>query len=188
MEGPGLDRDPDSKRDSTVLTIVSIDTTQPDTTRYHVLHRFTWNNVDWSATLQPALLALMLRWNPVITLVDATGIGFGLYTHLHAANRGKANRVEPFVFSSKSKSDLGWRLVSMIDAGRIDVYAHDGADDTVEFWRQLAHTLYEIRPGEGKLMKWGVPANIGHDDSVLSMALVAELDRLDPTPRIARGT
>lgn len=185
FDTPGQDRDPDKKRDATVLTIASIDTTHPEDTAYHVLDRYSWTGTPWE-TVQGALKLLMLRWNPVLTLVDATGIGFGMYSHLRATH--KKHRVEPFIFTAKSKSDLGWSLVALIDAGRLDHFAHDGADDTVEFWRQANRTTFTIRPGEARLMQWSVPEAQGHDDAVLSLALIAELDRLNPRPRIARGT
>ncbi len=56
------------------------------------------------------------------------------------------------------------------------------------FWRQLASVSYEVRPGPGKVLRWGVDDLKLHDDLVLSLALVGELDGVDWRPRVARGT
>ena len=60
------------------------------------------------------------------------GVGAGLASFL-ADQLGKGPRrviVEPFVFTGKSKSDLGWAFVRLIDGGRIKEYADDGSDIT----------------------------------------------------------
>jgi hypothetical protein len=96
--------------------------------------------------------------------------------------------VIPFTFTTASKSALGWNYVSLIETGRYKEYEDDGDDVTHEFYAQLAATEYDVRRGPGSSMQWGVPATVGHDDLVLSAALVAALDDLDPRPRIAIGS
>ena len=103
-----------------------------------------------------------------------------------AARLGEA-AVVPFVFSAASKSDLGWRFLAAIGAGRYREYADDGADDTRAFWRQVAACTYAVRPGPGRPLQWSVPERAGHDDLLLSAALVAALDDCDWRPRIAKG-
>jgi hypothetical protein len=95
--------------------------------------------------------------------------------------------VEPFVFTGKSKSELGWAFVGLIDGGRIKEHADDGADITRIYRHQLAACTYEVLPGPGKLLRWSVPANRGHDDLLISAALTARLDALDWRDRTARG-
>jgi len=63
-------------------------------------------------------------------------------------------KVIPFVFSAKSKSDLGW--VGLAESGRYLEYLVDGAEDTVLFWRQLAAVEFEVLEGPGRLMRWAV--------------------------------
>jgi hypothetical protein len=117
-------------------------------------------------------------------VIDATGVGAGLYAWLAAALPGI---VTPWVFTAPSKSDLGWRLLAAIDSGRLKDYADDGAEETRLFWRQLDACSYEVRPGPGKLLSWGVDDARTHDDLLLSLALVGALDDIDWRPRIARG-
>jgi hypothetical protein len=128
-------------------------------------------------------------WGLRALVVDATGVGAGLASFLaDALSRGpKAVAVEPFIFSGKSKSDLGWSFVGMIDAGRVKEYAHDGDEVTRLAWHQYAACAYEVLPGPGRLLRWSVPANRGHDDLLVSAALVARLDAIDWRPRTAKG-
>lgn len=87
----------------------------------------------------------------------------------------------------------GWDLLGLIDSGRLTEYRDDSASGTPEgrltaiFWDQLRATTYETVPGPGKLLRWEAPAGRGHDDLVMSLALVATLDNVDWRVRTARG-
>ena len=99
----------------------------------------------------------------------------------------------PFTFSSKTKSDLGWAFLALIDSGRLQDHtpAAEGPDALNElqalFFNQLAHCQYEIQTGPDKRIRWGVPdgtrnlasGELVHDDLVVSAAL---LGALDPAP------
>lgn len=181
---PGASFDPDSRRDSTALTVVSV-VTDDELPHYQVLDRVAWTNVPWP-TIEGALRSLIRHWNPAVVLIDATGIGFGMYSRLAATERRR--RIEPFTFTAKSKSDLGWATLGLVDSGRLAEYADDGAPDTAEFWWQLRHTLLATRSSASKLISYGVPAGTGHDDLVMSWMLAGALDELDLRRRTARGT
>ena len=134
-------------------------------------------------------------WNASAVVVDATGVGAGLASFLRASlERGPAPvRVVPFVFSASSKSQLGWDFTSLIEAGRCKEYADDSSSGTpegrvtAEYWRQLREVTFDISPGPNKLMRWSVPAGCGHDELVMSAALVVALETVDLRSRIARG-
>ena len=153
---------------------------------YRVLNRITWTNTPW-ATIEGAIALLIQDWKPQILTIDATGIGHGMWQRL-AARHSAHVRIEPFVFSSTSKSDIGWATLGAIDSGRLTEYAQDGESDTDEHWWQLRHLTSSVRTGPARLLNYGIPASIGHDDSVLSLMLVGHLDSLDLRPRIARGS
>jgi hypothetical protein len=121
-------------------------------------------------------------WRARWVVVDATGVGAPVASFL---DKALPNKVLPFVFTSKSKSDLGWGFAGVIDSGRFKDYAHDQAWDTGQFWRQLEAIEYEVRPGPGQLMKWSVKDPAVHDDLVMSAALVAVLDGQDWRSRSA---
>ncbi|HEU5329109.1 MAG TPA: hypothetical protein VFU78_13520 [Thermomicrobiales bacterium] len=152
---------------------------------YRVVDRRVWTgarHTDLHATLVDLARN---HWHARAVIVDATGVGAGLTSFL-AATLGE-HVVRPFIFSAASKSDLGWRLLALIDSGRLKDYVPDGEPDTALFWRQLEACAYEVRPGPGKLLAWGVDDARTHDDLLLSLALAGTLDDLDWRPRVARG-
>lgn len=70
----------------------------------------------------------------------------------------------------------------------------DAGPDTRQFWYEIEHCQHEIRRGPGQAMRWGVwetPAcdglvARGHDDLLMSAALVAILDK-QQWPRMGEG-
>ena len=78
--------------------------------------------------------------------------------------------------------------MGLIDGGLIKEYADDGADITRIYRQRLAACTYEVLPGPGKLLRWSVPASRGHDDLLISAALMARLDAIDWRDRTARGS
>jgi hypothetical protein len=175
------------KRDATVLTIVEVDlSTIADpllaAPTYHVVDRRIWVGVQ-HAKLYAQIRALALAWRARYLVADATGVGAGLVGFL--AKALPADVVLPFEFTSSSKSKLGWDFLGMCDTGRFQEYALDDADpDSATFWREAEFCQYEVVPGPGRLLRWGVPdgtrdpatAELVHDDALLSAALVAVLD------------
>lgn len=117
-------------------------------------------------------------WRPAAIVVDATGIGAGLASHL----AGLHPNVLPFVFGSASKSKLGWDFLGMCRTGRVLDHVADGTAEQGIFRSELERAQMEVRPGPGRLIKWGVPESNGHDDMLISCALVAELDACAPAP------
>ena len=189
-----------ARRDSTALTVVEI--VPPDPSRqslvprrwqrqmptYRVVDRRVWTGVNHVLLAEEIVDLAQRVWaTPLCAhlIVDATGIGHGLAAMLRATLPPEA--VTPFLFTAASKSDLGWRLLAAIAAGRYQEYLDDGADDTRWFWRQVAACTFTVRPGVGRQMAWSVPDPETHDDLLMSAALVGVLDDYDWRPRIARG-
>ncbi len=159
------------KRDSTTLTIIEVDLS---TLANPIQHAPTYRAVFrllWANTAQPELYgqltALANTWKPAYIVIDATGLGQGLATFLARTFR---ERVIPFVFTSASKSKLGWDFLAIVDAGRWQDHAPTpspacgvaqqpgaGADLQALFFQQLMYCQYEVLPGPGKLMRWSVP-------------------------------
>jgi hypothetical protein len=182
--------DASSRRDSTALTVVEVDTASRADGRplYRVVDRRAWTGAR-HATLHAQLVDLATTvWKASWIVVDATGIGAGLASFLEASLRRKGVRVVPFLFTSASKSRLGWDFIGLIESGRYKEYAADDDPVTGEFLHQLRATEYQIMTGPGNVLRWSVPAAAGHDDLVMSAALVSVLDDLDPRPRIAMGS
>lgn len=186
------------KRDSTALTVVRVElsTLADDLIRapsYHVVSRYLWTGVKHSQ-LYGQIKALADHWKARYLIVDATGVGAGLASFLQSA---LPNIVIPFVFTTKSKSDLGWNFLAAIDAGRYKEYRvvsekSEDAEATpqelaklqAEFWRQVEHCINTLQQGPGEIMRWEVPKDardentgeVVHDDLLVSAALCCVLD------------
>lgn len=179
-----------TRRDSTAITVMEV--TRPTAhigddrplPTYRVLDRLLWTGLPLT-TQHTRAVAVARHWGARLVVVDATGLGQGLASFL-SKSLGERT-VHPFVFTQVSKSELGWGLVAAIDSGRLKDWADDGSEEARTFAAQLAATSYEVRPGPGKLILWGVDDPKLHDDLVLSLSLVAVLDGLDWRPRVAVG-
>jgi hypothetical protein len=84
--------------------------------------------------------------------------------------------VSPFLFNRKTKSDLGWAFIGLIDGGRIKENAVDGSDITRIYRHQLAACAYEVLPGPGELL---------HDAAGVGGKLSTELAKI-PDPALAQ--
>jgi hypothetical protein len=168
-------------RDSTVLTIFSLDTTNVSDPlvgkpTYRVVNRLAWRGVKHS-TLYGSIISLVEAWSPVKVIIDATGVGAGLANFL--LDR-LGSRLMPFEFTQRSKSDLGWDFITTIETGRFK----EASPMDEEMERQLEHCQYCILDGPGKTMRWGVPqgtrdavtGELVHDDYILSAAMISLLD------------
>jgi phage FluMu gp28-like protein len=108
-------------------------------------------------------------WRCQRVVVDATGIGATLAAFLSSA-LGQSI-VEQFVFTAPGKSQLGYDLLSAINAGRLKVYTQNADSLTIaDFWRQCQRSRYDLRANQ--IMSWYVPIEDGHDDLLTSLALV----------------
>ena len=171
-------------RDATALTIVEIDisTVENDLIKapsYLVRYRKLWVG-EKHTILYAQLKALAELWDPTQIIIDATGVGAGLASFLDASFPGK---VLPFIFSRKSKSDLGWQFISVIETGRYHDYKYKDKLQK-EFWLQCQTTHMEIIPGPERRIRWSVPegsrnpktGELIHDDLVISASMCSLLD------------
>ncbi len=123
-------------------------------------------------------------WRVRQVTVDATGLGETL-ARLLARTLGPSV-VRPPRLSTESKSRLGYNLLAAVNGGRLKMYAADGSAEWAEFWRQME--LARVAYRSGRTMNFFVDPASGHDDYLMSLALVVEAARdLDPLPRVARG-
>ncbi len=123
-------------------------------------------------------------WRVRRIAVDATGLGETL-ARLLAKALGPSV-VRPLRFSAESKSRLGYNLLAAVNGGRLKMYAADGSAEWAEFWRQME--LARVAYRSGRTMSFFVDPSSGHDDYLMSLALVVEAAQdLDPRPRVARG-
>jgi len=167
-------------RDSTAVSIVGIDLSTLEALghpTYHVVARHSWVGENHLAVFGK-LKNLAETWHPQHIVIDATGVGEGLWALL---DRAFPARVIPVKFTQAEKSELGWRFLSIIEIGRFRDHAH-----TDEVRLQYSRCICEILPGPAKTLRWGVPdgargpdGELIHDDFILADALTAKLDLLE---------
>ncbi|MGA2489998.1 MAG: hypothetical protein ABSF99_07390 [Anaerolineales bacterium] len=170
-------------RDATALKIVEIDQATVSTLgkpTYKVVFRQLWTG-EKHVVLFGKLRALAASWKPLRLVIDATGVGEGLWSLLD--NALGADVVIPIKFTPQIKSNLGYGFIGIVDSGRYQEY--HPFDDT--FRLQLEKCRSEIVPGPAKLMRWGVPdgtrdsvsGELVHDDDLMTGALCTILDTLE---------
>jgi len=178
-------------RDATALTIVAVapghrDGLASELPTYRVVHRRLWVGTAHT-TLFNQIRVLAETWQVSHLVVDATGVGAGLTAFLDKALPG---RVMPFIFSAKTKSQLGWNFLAVIDSGRFRDYACPEGDQGEQarlfrqFYREASFCQYAVQPGADKRLKWGVPdgtrdpasGELVHDDLLISASLCTVLD------------
>jgi len=187
----GEDKD-GSEHDSTAVTVVEIDlSTLADEVlkapTYQVLERYLWTGESQSE-IYGKVRGIVDHWMPRYCVVDSTGVGAGLASFLEKAFPGV---IVPFYFSQKSKSQLGWGFLAVIETGRFKDTA--SADMLKElFYEQCEHCSLAVGEGPNKPMKWGVldgtrnnHGDLVHDDLLISAALCAALD--EQSWGLARG-
>jgi hypothetical protein len=198
-------------RDSTALTVVEVVPSTDDLVwagmkpapTYHVVDRKQWIGVKHTR-LYAEIRAIRDLWNARYLVVDATGVGAGLASFLSKAWHVADCMVIPFIFNGKTKSDLGWQFLAVIETGRFKDWTspqtsprpspkgegEEGEgeslvyDERSEFWRQLDFVCMEV--GDSKAIKWSVPdgtrdpgsGDLMHDDLVISAAFCAVLDEV----------
>jgi hypothetical protein len=167
-------------RDSTTLSIAEIDLTTLATLRaptYRIVHRRNWQGTG-HLQLFGQLKALADIWKPQHIAIDATGVGEGLWALM---DKAYPTRVLPVKFTQQTKSEIGWRFLSIIETGR---FRDCAPTDTVRV--QYDKCISEILPGPAKTLRWGVPdgsrdrnGQLVHDDHILADCLTAVLDELE---------
>lgn len=159
-------------RDATVLTIGAVQWESaaglvPEP-RIRVVDQVSWVNVPHRALYERLVGLLRDHWHCRRVVVDATGVGAGMAGFLAAALGRQV--VEPFQFSAASKSELGYALLGAINAGRLRMFARDDSEEWYELWRQARAARYALAAGQR--LSFFVPSRAGHDDALLSLALL----------------
>ncbi|MDO9546625.1 MAG: hypothetical protein Q7J07_07745 [Pelolinea sp.] len=172
------------KRDSTALTIFEVDLSTVDDPlinkpTYKVIFRKEWIGTK-HAKLYGDIKAIANLFDVRFIAVDSTGVGAGMASFLSAA---LGDKVLPFEFNTRTKSDLLWDFLGIIDSGRFKDYQPQ--DQT--FWQQIGFCEFEILEGPQKRVRWGVPdgtrdaatGQLVHDDLLISAAMCSVLDQED---------
>jgi len=173
------------RQDATVVTIGELDFSVCDQVQKQPVVRLVehyWWTGEKHSNLYPRLVDILKNvWHCRRIAVDATGIGQPLSSFLRKA---LGSRVSPFTFTSRAKSELGFKLLAAINSGRLKLYKGDGSEEYKEFWLEMERARSQFRPSQ--TMNFYVSPAEGHDDFLMSLALVVEAAE-QYEPRGARG-
>ena len=170
-------------RDETVLTIgelVGGDGGREAQVR--VVQHYHWRGTPHGALTEQLTDLLRNVWRVRRVAVDATGIGEPTAAALHRRMR---HTVQPVVFTQQSKSRLGFELLALVNAGRLRLYQHDQSPESIAIRHQLRHAQAEHNAN--RTMNFYVPERQGHDDFLISLALMAHASADESGPRRAVG-
>jgi hypothetical protein len=176
--------------DSTVITIAEVDArlpslggqaTNPSQLVLKVVEHYQWTGMPHSQLYTQMTDILKNVWTCHRIVVDATGIGQPVASFLR---KELGSRVIPFVITSKSKSDMGFELLSLVNSGRLKLYKQDGSREYKETLFELERARAQYRPNQ--TMNFYVDPQEGHDDFLMSLALVVQAAK-GLSPREARG-
>jgi len=173
------------RQDSTVVTIGELEFSSCDdivaAPRTKIVEHYWWTGKP-HASLYPQLVDILKGvWGCKRVVVDATGVGAGVASFLQKA-LGRSVAI-PFVFTQQSKSKLGFDLLAAMNSGRVKMYAADGSEEYREYWSQMEWAKSTFRPSQ--TMNFYVDPKQGHDDFLMSLALLIEAAKYEP--RSARG-
>jgi hypothetical protein len=177
---------PGSNRDAAVLTIAEVDTSDCDGVIKEPVLRVV-EHYSWVGEKHPELYARLVDilknvWHCKRVVIDATGVGEPVASFLRKA---LGSRVIPFRFTAPSKSELGFNLLAAVNSGRLKIYGPDGSDEYKELMTELEQAKSHYRPSQ--TMNFFVDSALGHDDFLMSLALVVEAGS-GYIPRGARGS
>jgi hypothetical protein len=176
---------PNPKRDATVVTIGEAVFSNGDDLikepRINIVEHYRWTGKKHTELYAQLVDILKNVWRCRRVVVDATGVGEPVASFLKKA---LGSRVVPFHFTAPSKSELGFNLLAAVNSGRLKMYQGDGSAEYREFWGEMEKARSQYRPSQ--TMNFYVDPAQGHDDFLMSLALVVEAGR-DYEERKARG-
>jgi hypothetical protein len=174
--------------DSTVITIAEVASpsapspfTGEGWSEAKVVEQYQWTGTPHSQLYTQMIDILRNVWNCHRIAVDATGIGQPVASFLR---KELGSKVIPFVVTSKSKSDMGFELLSFVNSGRVKLYKQDGSREYQETLFELERARVRYRPNQ--TMSFYVDPQEGHDDFLMSLALVVQAAK-GLSPREAKG-
>jgi hypothetical protein len=164
------------RRDATVMTIGEVDFSSVDDIvkepAIKIVEHYRWTGRKHAELYGQMVDLLRNVWRCRRVAVDATGVGEPVAAFMRKALGG---RVVPFKFTAPSKSELGFNLLAAVNSGRVKMYVGDGSEEYRDFWREMELARGQYRAS--RTMNFYVDPAKGHDDFLMSLALVLEAGR-----------
>jgi len=174
------------RRDSTVITIGELDYSiindiqkQPG---LKIVEHYRWTGAKHTDLYVQILDILKKVWGCKRIVIDATGVGQPVASFLRQA---LGSHLVPFTFTAPSKSGLGFSLIAAVNSGRLKMYTADGSPEYQEFWFEIDNAWSQYRAN--RTLNFSVDPSKGHDDFLMSLALVMEAAN-KYAPREAKGS
>ncbi len=166
-------------RDYTTLDIIEIDLSTLQTLQaptYRVVQRHAWQGEN-HINIFGKINAFAEAWNAQAIIIDATGVGEGLWAML---NKKFPTKTIAIKFTQQTKSEIGYAFLGIIETGR---FRDCAPSETIA--EQYQNCESEILIGPAKTMRWGVKdgtrgagGQLIHDDFILADSMTAALDQL----------
>lgn len=170
-------------RDSTVLSIARVTARKsPELPLCDVVQAYEWRGKAHDS-LYAEIMTILDGWRCQLVAIDTTGVGEAL--GILAVRALGESRVIKYRFTERTKSGLGYDLQAAATTGSMKLWANDGSQEYSQIDHQLRRARAEYKPNQ--TVSFFVPANEGHDDFLMSLALVAHAAKMCPPPQIARG-
>jgi hypothetical protein len=167
-------------RDYVTIGITDIDLSSLDTLQapiYRRVKRLEFQGENHVAIFGK-IMALVDAWHMQYIILDATGVGEGLWGMCQKKYPSKTIAIK---FTQGVKSEMGYAFIGMIETGR---FRDCDTNETVAM--QYTNCESEILIGPAKTMRWGVKdgtrgadGQLIHDDHVTMDAMTTELDKLE---------
>jgi hypothetical protein len=167
--------------DSSVITIAEVEARDPSQPVLKVVEHYQWTGTPHSQLHTQMTHLFKHVWKCRRIVVDATGIGQPVASFLR---KELGSRVIPLVITARSKSDVGFELLSFINSGRLKLYRQDDSPEYRETLFELEKARAQYRPNQ--TMNFYVDPQDGHDDFLVSLALMVRAAR-DISSREAKG-
>jgi len=175
-----------TRQDSTVVTIGELDFSATDELqkqpRLNIVEHYWWTGKEHCRLYSHLMDILSNVWHFRRVVIDATGLGQPVSSFL---KKSLGSSILPFTFTTQSKSHLGFNLLAAINSGGLKMYAGEGSAEYREFWFEMERAKSQCRPN--KTMNFYVDPGEGHDDFLMSMALLVEASQ-KYSPSSARGS
>jgi hypothetical protein len=155
--------------DRTICTIGQVVPSAVSENAVNVVDARTWQGIAHAAVL-PELLQFLQQHRVKRITIDATGVGEGLASML--ANRAWPTPVTRLRFTPRVKSDLGYALIAAASTERLKLWRASDDPELATAWQELGDCRMEAAENDSQLIRWWVDEARGHDDWVVSLALL----------------
>ncbi|APV44126.1 hypothetical protein Dform_00772 [Dehalogenimonas formicexedens] len=98
-----------------------------------IVNHDSWTGLPYTVLLHK-IADVAKGWDLKRFVAGATGLGGPLCSSL---KQSMGHRIISFVFTTSSKSNLGYELLAAVGTGRLHLYSRDASPESDECWQEL---------------------------------------------------